>query len=90
VKWIPGEHKVPGGGFPLPPLSAELCQILPPPTSFNGPFVIVDRLIEIFNKMDLPEEFPGSFTIWKSCFILVVLNSLEKNESLNNKIALIK
>jgi cleavage stimulation factor subunit 3 len=59
VKWIPGEHKLPGGSFPMPPTAAELCQILPPPQSFNGPFVIVDQLMEAMTKMDLAEEFPG-------------------------------
>jgi hypothetical protein len=59
VKWIPGEHKVPGGGFPMPPVASELCQILPPPASFNGPFVIVDKLMDVFNKTEFPEEFPG-------------------------------
>ncbi len=54
-----GEHRVPGGGFPLPLAAAELCQRLPPPESFNGPFVIVDRLIEVFSKMFLPDEMPG-------------------------------
>ena len=57
--WIPGEHRMPGGGFPLPLAAAELCTVLPPPTSYHGPFVITDRLIEVFEKLSLPEEFKG-------------------------------
>ncbi len=56
---MPGEHKVPGGGFPMPPVAAELCQTMPPPQSFSGPFVIVDKLLEVFAKTDIPDEFPG-------------------------------
>lgn len=59
ITWIPGEHKLPGGGFPLPPVAAEVCQLLPPPTSFAGPFVIVDRLMEVFRSLNLPDHFPG-------------------------------
>jgi hypothetical protein len=43
----------------MPPVASELCQILPPPASFNGPFVIVDKLMDVFNKTEFPEEFPG-------------------------------
>ena len=60
---MPGEHKVPGGGFPMPPVAAELCQIMPPPESFNGPFVIIDRLIEVIAKTDMPSEYPGWFLL---------------------------
>ncbi|XP_059095388.1 cleavage stimulation factor subunit 3-like isoform X2 [Tigriopus californicus] len=56
VKWIPGEHRVPGGGFPMPPAAAELCQNLPPPQSFQGPFVVVDRLMELFTHISLPDK----------------------------------
>ncbi len=56
MRWIPGEHRMPGGGFPLPPAAEALCLSLPPPVSFNGPFVMLDRLMEEFVRMKLPEE----------------------------------
>ena len=62
-KWIQGEHRLPGGGFPLPPSAEVLCQSLPPPDSFQGPFVIVDRMMESFMNMRLPNEYiPPSLT----------------------------
>jgi hypothetical protein len=48
---------VPGGGFPLPPAAAELASQLPPPTSFKGPYVIIDKLCDIFDKIRLPDTF---------------------------------
>ncbi|XP_017774407.1 PREDICTED: protein suppressor of forked [Nicrophorus vespilloides] len=54
----PGDHPVPGGVFPQPPAVAQLCTILPPPSCFRGPFVIVDQLIEIFNRIQLPDSAP--------------------------------
>ena len=59
INWHPGEHIMPGGGIPLPPAAAELCQILPPPFCFEGPFVIVERLVEVFNKVQLADDFQG-------------------------------
>jgi len=41
VNWRPGEFMVPGGAFPLPPSAAELCTILPPPTSFKGKLTFI-------------------------------------------------
>lgn len=55
----PGEHPVPGGSFPLPPTAAHVCTLLPPPTCFHGPFVVVDSILEIFNKIQLPETPPA-------------------------------
>jgi len=55
VNWRPGEFMVPGGEFPLPPSAAELCTVLPPPHCFKGPYVIVDKLCEIFDKIRLPD-----------------------------------
>lgn len=51
----PGEHPLDGGTFPQPPALAALCSILPPPISFRGPFVAVDKLIDIFNRIQLPD-----------------------------------
>ncbi|XP_052902709.1 protein suppressor of forked [Anopheles moucheti] len=55
---FPGEHPMPGGTFPQPAALAALCAILPPPISFQGPFVAVDKLIEVFNRIQLPEVPP--------------------------------
>lgn len=57
VNWRPGEFMVPGGGFPLPPSAAELVSQLPPPTCFKGPYVIIDKLCDIFDKIRLPDTF---------------------------------
>uniref|UniRef100_T1HT88 Cleavage stimulation factor subunit 3 n=1 Tax=Rhodnius prolixus TaxID=13249 RepID=T1HT88_RHOPR len=54
----PGEHPVPGGAFPMPPAVGHLCSLLPPPQCFHGPFVAVDRLIDIFSKIQLPDAPP--------------------------------
>lgn len=50
-----GEHPISGGTFPQPPALASLCARLPPPTSFRGPFVVIDKLIDIFNRIQLPD-----------------------------------
>ncbi|XP_049793735.1 protein suppressor of forked [Schistocerca nitens] len=55
---IPGDHPVPGGVFPIPPAAAQLCTLLPPPGCFRGPFVAVDLLLEVFNKIQLPDNPP--------------------------------
>lgn len=36
---------MPGGIFPYPPAVVTLLSMLPPPTSFRGPFVAVDELV---------------------------------------------
>ena len=59
-KWITGEHRVSGGGFPLPVAAAALCQLIPPPVCFQGPFVVVDRLMDVFMTMRLPNEHNAS------------------------------
>lgn len=53
-----GAHIVAGGVFPPPPAASELMMRLPPPTSFMGPFVAVDELMEIFRNLNLPEKPP--------------------------------
>ncbi|CAB4070481.1 CSTF3 [Lepeophtheirus salmonis] len=63
-RWVPGEHPMPGGGFPLPPSVSDLCQLLPPPSSFNGPFVIIDRMLDIFKNIQLPDSFQGKFILY--------------------------
>nr|CAD7392842.1 unnamed protein product [Timema cristinae] len=55
---VPGDHPVPGGIFPHPPAVAQLCTLLPPPDCFHGPFVSVDSIMDIFNKIQLPDTPP--------------------------------
>ncbi|KAL3271951.1 hypothetical protein HHI36_022421 [Cryptolaemus montrouzieri] len=55
---LPGDHPVPGGVFPFPPAAAHLCTLLPPPNCFKGPFVVIDQLMEIFNRIRLPDTAP--------------------------------
>ncbi|VDN53119.1 unnamed protein product [Dracunculus medinensis] len=45
-------HPVPGGVFPPPVPAAQLMQMLPPPWSFNGPFVSIDLLMESLLKFN--------------------------------------
>lgn len=52
---FPGEHPLHGGTFPQPPALAALCATLPPPNCFRGPFVSVDKLFDIFTRIQLPE-----------------------------------
>ncbi|KAL1140992.1 hypothetical protein AAG570_000918, partial [Ranatra chinensis] len=58
VNAYPGEHPVPGGAFPMPPAVAHLCSLLPPPQCFHGPFVAVEKLMDIFSKIQLPDTPP--------------------------------
>nr|XP_032813917.1 cleavage stimulation factor subunit 3 [Petromyzon marinus] len=51
----PGLHPVPGGVFPVPPAAVHLMKLCPPPLSFQGPFVHVDKLIDLFREFKLPE-----------------------------------
>ncbi|RZF42611.1 hypothetical protein LSTR_LSTR001406 [Laodelphax striatellus] len=57
-----GEHPVPGGAFPFPPAAGQLCTLLPPPLCFHGPFVAVDKLIDVFSKIQLPDTAPAPIT----------------------------
>ena len=56
IKYIPGEHPIPGGAFPPPPAVANLLAQLPPPKCFRGPFVKIDLLLDRFLKINLPEQ----------------------------------
>jgi len=62
VNWRPGEFMVPGGVFPLPPSASELNMVLPPPQCFKGPFVDVDKLCEVFDKIRLPDTAAATTT----------------------------
>lgn len=71
----PYEHPLAGGTFPQPPALAALCAELPPPICFRGPFVAVDSLIDVFNRIKLPEGkfemlvsiLDGQLNVW--CFL---------------------
>lgn len=52
----PGEHQVPGGYFPQPAELGYLCSILPPPNCFMGPFVAIDKLIDVFERIQLKDR----------------------------------
>ena len=62
VNWRPGEFMLPGGSFPPPPSAGDLLKLLPPPSCFQGPHVIVDRLMETFAKIRLPDKMPSAGT----------------------------
>lgn len=51
-----GEHPLAGGSFPQPPALSALCAMLPPPVCFRGPFVSIDQLTDIFNRIKLPDR----------------------------------
>ena len=53
VNWYPGEHRIPGGVFPMPPAASDLCTRLPPPTCFEGPFVVLDHLLRTMATANL-------------------------------------
>lgn len=71
----PGEHPLPGGTFPQPPALATLCSILPPPNCFRGPFVAIDQLIDVFNRIQLPDGiYP--IALLPCCFQSITYTSL--------------
>lgn len=42
----------------MPPAVAYLTTLLPPPTYFHGPFVAVDKLMEVFHRLAIPDRPP--------------------------------
>ncbi|KAL7036048.1 hypothetical protein ACKWTF_008672 [Chironomus riparius] len=52
-----GEHPMGGGTFPQPPALAALCAIIPPPVCYRGPFVSVDKLIDVFNQIKIDSTY---------------------------------
>ncbi|CDS37190.1 cleavage stimulation factor subunit 3 [Echinococcus multilocularis] len=52
-----GSHPVAGGEFPPPPAASALIHMLPPPECFHGPFVQVDKFLEHFLNLDIPEDY---------------------------------
>jgi hypothetical protein len=53
--------------FPFPPVVNDLVKKLPPPNSFLGPFVIIDKLIKLFQEADYAE---GDTIKLAVCFLL--------------------
>lgn len=45
-----------GGAFPPPPAVSNLLSLLPPPKCFKGPFVKLDHLVDVFMKINIPEQ----------------------------------
>lgn len=50
-----GSHPVAGGEFPPPPTASALLRLLPPPECFHGPFVEVDKFLEHFLELEIPD-----------------------------------
>ena len=50
-------HSIAGGVFPFPPAVTELVKRLPPPNTYEGPFVMIDELIRKFQECDVVEDF---------------------------------
>ncbi|UJR32024.1 hypothetical protein I4U23_019492 [Adineta vaga] len=53
---LPGSHATPGGIFPLPDTALYLVKVLPPSRNFEGPFVIVDDLMERMTRLSIPDS----------------------------------
>lgn len=51
-----GMNAVPGGTFPLPNACASMLQCIPPPDCYKGPFVQVDELLTLLQKVDLTQQ----------------------------------
>lgn len=45
------------GVFPFPPAVTDLVKRLPPPSTFEGPFVKIDELMKIFQQIEISEDF---------------------------------
>lgn len=43
----------------MPPAAAHVNSLLPSPVYFHGPFVGVDKLMEVFQRLQLPEKVPS-------------------------------
>jgi hypothetical protein len=54
---------LPGGGpFLFPSIMADMIKRLPPPSSFNGPFVNIDEFLIIFKSLYLPDNFQSFYS----------------------------
>lgn len=45
------------GSFPPPPAVAQLLQLLPPPWSFKGPFIDIEKLMESLAKFNRERKY---------------------------------
>jgi len=54
-----GSHPVPGGVYPPPPAASVLMAMMPPPECFHGPNVIIDKMIDFFKHVKLPDRPVG-------------------------------
>ncbi|CAF5124921.1 unnamed protein product, partial [Rotaria magnacalcarata] len=52
---LPGSHSTSGGVFPLPDTALYLVKVLPPSRNFEGPFVIIDELMERVARLNIPD-----------------------------------
>ncbi len=50
---MPVLHSIAGGVFPFPPLITDLVKRLPPPTTFQGPFVKIDEFLAQMQSLEL-------------------------------------
>lgn len=57
-----------GGAFPPPPAVSSLLSLLPPPKCFRGPFVKIDHIIDIFMKINIPEQGTSTSNFFKKYF----------------------
>lgn len=51
-------HVVPGGEFPVPSAAAALMTMMPPPECFHGPFVVMEKFVDHFMNLELPDGPP--------------------------------
>ena len=53
---------LPGGGpFLFPSCIADMIKRLPPPSSFDGPFVNIDEFMALFKNLYLPDNFQSFY-----------------------------
>ena len=65
-------YPVPGGTFPPPPMLAELLSKLPPPDSFKGPYIVIDKLISFIRGINITDGLLlPSFVFFHSFFSLI-------------------
>jgi cleavage stimulation factor subunit 3 len=82
---LPVMHSIAGGVFPFPPSVTDLVKRLPPPSTFEGPFVKIDEFIKRFQQIELTEDFQPLYVYINGDPIreLDHLNSMTSNLNLN-------
>lgn len=53
---MPVLQSIAGGVFPFPPAITDLVKRLPPPITFEGPFVRIDELLKQIQSVELKNE----------------------------------